>query len=120
MNAVEYNASGVVVKDIPTSLTKNAVKKVMVSAPTRGRNIVHGQAPSIYVDDGSHGSNLRNTYSHKNYNFNESPSATNHYINNFGRILTTPGTYCYNDGKNLHPTGESGGWHDYEIPYRKK
>ena len=110
---VEYNASGAVVVE---SETPKPVKNVRVR-----RNILLPTSPKIYVNDGSNGTNLVNTYSYKNYcEADERPSIKNNYHNNFKTALTSNPEYCAIDGLRLHPTGDSGGWSNFTISQFKR
>ena len=105
---IEYNASGAVVIEPEKTIPK---KNVHVR-----RNILLPTTPKIYVNDGSNGTNLVNTYSYKNYcEANERPSYKNNYHNNFKTALTSNPEYCAIDGLRLHPTGDSGGWSNFTI-----
>jgi hypothetical protein len=110
-NNLEYHNEGVNYIE-----TEEVVKKIHI--PTRGRKF-SSYTPKIYVDDGSNGSNLVNTYSYKNYNFGEKPSVTNNYTNNYKRSTTAPESYDATDGTKLHPTGDSGAYSNFTISYFK-
>ncbi len=108
---IEFTASGAVVeKPLPDEI-KPKSKNVRVR-----RNILLPTSPKIYVNDGSNGTNLINTYSYKNYcEANEKPSYTNNYHNNFKTTLTSNPEFGAIDGLRLHPTGDSGGWSNFTI-----
>lgn len=112
----EFTAEGVHIETEEHDLSKAAVKKVMANMPPRGRQLTR-VTPTIYVNDGSGGSNLKYTYSYKVYNENGSkPSISNHYTNDFPRDART---FNSTPGGKLHPTGDSGGYSDYNFPTRK-
>ena len=120
VDAIEYTAEGAVVKDElvlqrPTgsSLKRGELKKKTYRR--RERNILL-PSPKIYVNDGSNGTNLINTYSYKNYcERGETPSIKNNYTNNYKITLTSNPVYDAVDGLRLHPTAESGGYSNFTI-----
>lgn len=129
VDAIEYTAEGAVVKDElvsqrPTgsSLKRGELKKTNKHrrtfgprhrVPRRERNILL-PSPKIYVNDGSNGTNLINTYSYKNYcERGETPSIKNNYANNYKTTLTSNPVYDAVDGLRLHPTAESGGYSNF-------
>ena len=107
----EYKAEGVNVVD-------NAEQQAhKIKNKHNSRSIILNQSPKIYVDDGSRGTNLINTYSYKNYcEIGEKPSRENNYHNNYRNLLTTNAVYDGIDGLRLHPTAESGGYSNFTIP----
>jgi len=119
VDAIEYTAEGAVVKDElvsqrPTgsSLKRGELKKTNKHR-RRERNILL-PSPKIYVNDGSNGTNLINTYSYKNYcERGETPSIKNNYANNYKTTLTSNPVYDAVDGLRLHPTAESGGYSNF-------
>ena len=119
VDAIEYTAEGAVVKDElvsqrPTgsSLKRGELKKTN-KYRRRERNILL-PSPKIYVNDGSNGTNLINTYSYKNYcERGETPSIKNNYANNYKTTLTSNPVYDAVDGLRLHPTAESGGYSNF-------
>jgi len=105
---IEFTAEGAVVKDELVSQLKKTNKH-----RRRERNILL-PSPKIYVDDGSNGTNLINTYSYKNYcEKGERPSTENNYANNYKTTLTSNPVYDAVDGLRLHPTAESGGYSNF-------
>ena len=85
------------------------------------RSIVLKSSPKIYVNDGSNGTNLVDTYSYKNYcDAHEKPSKENHYMNHFKTTLTSNPQYVAVDGLRLHPTADSGGYSNFTISQFKK
>ena len=89
----------------------------MIKNKHNSRSIIFNYSPKIYVDDGSRGTNLINTYSYKNYcEVGEKPSRENNYHNNYRNLLTTNAVYDGIDGLRLHPTAESGGYSNFTIP----
>lgn len=124
MNSVEYKADGVVyeTEDMTPQKSKGRILNVtaqsanLTKSQTGKRNLIT-ISPKIYVNDGSNGTNLINTYSYKNYcTVNEKPSIENHYSNNYKRTLTSNVDYNTVDGTKLHPTGESGGYSNFTTP----
>lgn len=86
----------------------------------RRRVIKTQPAPRIYINDGSHGSNLVYSESYKLYTTSEiTPRVTSSYSNNYPRYETKNTVYDSTDGTKLHKYGESGGFSDYET-IRKK
>ena len=107
---IEFTAEGAIVKDELVSQLKKTNKH-----RRRERNILL-PSPKIYVDDGSNGTNLINTYSYKNYcEKGERPSTENNYANNYKTTLTSNPVYDAVDGLRLHPTAESGGYSNFTI-----
>ena len=110
VDAIEYTAEGAVVKDELVSQLKKTNKH-----RRRERNILL-PSPKIYVNDGSNGTNLINTYSYKNYcERGETPSIKNNYANNYKTTLTSNPIYDAVDGLRLHPTADSGGYSNFTI-----
>ena len=108
----EYKAEGVNVVDNAEIDATHKIKNKHNS-----RSIIFNYSPKIYVDDGSRGTNLINTYSYKNYcEIGEKPSRENNYHNNYRNLLTTNAVYDGIDGLRLHPTAESGGYSNFTIP----
>ena len=116
LDSMEYTVEGVklrsdevLVKDIEPDQHKRYISR------RRERNILL-PSPKIYVDDGSNGTNLINTYSYKNYcERGEKPSIQNNYINNYKTTLTSNPVYDAVDGLRLHPTADSGGYSNFTI-----
>ncbi len=108
---IEFKGEGVNYID-----NEEAIKKI--PKVVRGRKF-SSYTPKIYVNDGSNGTNLVNTYSYKNYNFGEKPNVTNNYTNNYKRSSTAPESYDATDGTKLHPTGDSGAYSNFTISYFK-
>ena len=107
---IEYKAEGVVVAD---DAPEEQAKKVRRH---NSRSIVLKSSPKIYVNDGSNGTNLVDTYSYKNYcDAHEKPSKENHYMNHFKTTLTSNPQYVAVDGLRLHPTADSGGYSNFTI-----
>lgn len=112
---VEFKGEGVNYVDTPETI-KKVEKKYL---PLKGRKF-STYYPNIYVNDGSNGTNLKFTYSYKNYNNNNSkPSINNNYINNYESNITNAETYSATDGLKLHEFADHGGYSDYTISYRK-
>ena len=112
---VEFKGEGVNYVDTPETI-KKVEKKYL---PLKGRKF-STYYPNIYVNDGSNGTNLKFTYSYKNYNNNNSkPSINNNYINNYESNITNAETYNATDGLKLHKLADHGGYSDYTISYRK-
>jgi hypothetical protein len=108
-DSVVYTAEGAIVKDIEPEQLKRYISR------RRERNILL-PSPKIYVDDGSNGTNLVNTYSYKNYcERGEKPSIQNNYANNYKTTLTSNPVYDAADGLRLHPTADSGGYSNFTI-----
>ncbi len=113
----EQNADGTYYTNDDSPLNRAAVQKVIKQIPRRGRP-VDQRVPTIYVDDGSGGTNLKNTYSYPVYNTGGPPSIRNGYTNNYPGQPCTPYEVNHIAVGNLHPTGDSGGYSDYTISYR--
>ena len=149
---IEYTTNGVNVVDRDNIRDKETSEKVPINTPQiseesstssgtecqtpikinkqrfNSRSITKKTSPKIYVNDGSHGTNLINTYSYKNYcTPNEKPTIENNYSNNYKSALTTNPKYgeIVNskfiggpiDGLRLHPTGDSGGYSNFTISH---
>ena len=85
---IEYKAEGVIVAD--TEEPTAPIKKTKHNS----RSIIIQSSPKIYVNDGSNGTNLVDTYSYKNYcDAHEKPSKENHYSNLFKTALTSNPQY---------------------------
>ena len=107
---IEYKAEGVVVADDAPEAQAKKVRR------HNSRSIVLKSSPKIYVNDGSNGTNLVDTYSYKNYcDAHEKPSKENHYMNHFKTTLTSNAVYTAVDGLRLHPTADSGGYSNFTI-----
>ena len=107
---VQYKAEGVVVNESEPPVVKKHTYRIR-------RNILLPTEPKIYVNDGSNGTNLTNTYSYKNYaDKDEKPSVENHFSNNFQSTITSNSTYGSIDGLRLHPTADHDGWSNFTIP----
>jgi len=116
---IEFTAEGAIVKDELVQQLKKANKyrrtdkALRTQSVRRERNILL-PSPKIYVDDGSNGTNLINTYSYKNYcEKGERPSTENNYANNYKTLLISNPVYDAVDGLRLHPTAESGGYSNF-------
>ena len=125
LDSMEYTVEGVklrsdevLVKDIEPDQHKRYIsrrREGFAISPKGKRNILL-PSPKIYVDDGSNGTNLINTYSYKNYcERGEKPSIQNNYINNYKTTLTSNPVYDAVDGLRLHPTADSGGYSNFTI-----
>ena len=139
---IEYTANGVNVVDRDNIRDKETTEKVPINTPQiseeipikinkqrfNSRSITKKTSPNIYVNDGSNGTNLIYTHSHKNYcTPNEKPTIENNYSNNFNSALTTNTKYSEIinskfiggpiDGFRLHPTGDSGGYSNFTISH---
>ena len=126
---IEFTADGVNVANRDNvrdeEFPEISIKPVM-KGRFNSRSITKKVSPRIYVNDGSNGSNLINTYSYKNYCYpNEKSSIENNYSNNYKTATTTNSKYCEVidskfingpvDGLRLHPTGDSGGYSNFTI-----
>ena len=139
---IEYTTNGVNVVDRDNIRDIETTEKVPINTPQiseespikinkqrfNSRSITKKTSPKIYVNDGSNGTNLINTYSYKNYcTPNEKPTIENNYSNNYKSALTTNPKYgeIVNskfiggpiDGLRLHPTGDSGGYSNFTISH---
>jgi len=111
VDSIEYTVEGAIVKDELVS----QLKKTNKNRRRRERNILL-PSPKIYVNDGSNGTNLVNTYSYKNYcEKGETPSIENNYANNYKTTLISNPVYGAVDGFKLHPTADSGGYSNFTI-----
>ena len=108
---VEFKQEGV-------NYTDDTTERVKRMTPQRGRRLCNSYVPKIYVNDGSNGINLVNTYSHKVYNSgSEKPSVTNSYTNNFKTSLTSSTVYDSVNGNNLHKHGDHGAYRNFTISH---
>ena len=140
---IEFTADGVKVADRDNVRDIETSEKVPINTPQilndeipikinkqrfNSRSITKKVSPKIYINDGSNGTNLINTYSYKNYcTPNEKPTIENNYSNNYKSALTTNPKYgeIVNskfiggpiDGLRLHPTGDSGGYSNFTISH---
>ena len=139
---MEFTADGVKVADRDNVRDIETSEKVPINTPQilndeipikykqrfNSRSITKKTSPKIYINDGSNGTNLINTYSYKNYCMpNEKPTIENNYSNNYKSALTTNPKYgeIINskfiggpiDGLRLHPTGDSGGYSNFTISH---
>ena len=140
---MEFTADGVKVADRDNVRDIETSEKVPINTPQilndeipikinkqrfNSRSITKKVSPKIYINDGSNGTNLINTYSYKNYCMpNEKPTIENNYSNNYKSALTTNPKYgeIINskfiggpiDGLRLHPTGDSGGYSNFTISH---
>jgi len=113
VDSIEYTVEGAIVKEPEEKDVKK--KKKFISLRRRERNILL-PSPKIYVNDGSNGTNLVNTYSYKNYcEKGETPSIENNYANNYKTTLISNPVYGAVDGFKLHPTADSGGYSNFTI-----
>lgn len=114
---VEYSAEGIVYNS-----SADKLNALINEARKKGkRNLIKQVAPYVYVNDGSNGSNLKNSYSYRLYaEMNEKPSVFNNYNNNFKRVITSSAEYDAVDGLKLHPVADSGGYSNFTIPQFKK
>ena len=116
-NQYSYKADGVIVKDEDIEADENGIRhrssRKVKRKLSRGRVLSDMREPSIYVDDGSSGSNLKFTYSYKVYNEGEKPSYKNLYSNAYKSAMTAATTYNSSDATRLHPTADHGGYSDY-------
>ena len=116
-NQYGFKADGVVVKDEDIETDENGVhhrasRKVKRKVP-RNRVLRNMREPSIYVDDGSNGSNLKYSYSYKVYNEGEKPSYKNSYFNAYKSAMASAMTYSSSDATRLHLTADHRGYSDY-------
>lgn len=117
---LEHSAEGVHYIDDDSSADKATVRKIIKQIPPHGRQLRVGPDPIIYVNDGSNGSNLKNTYSYPVYNRGGPPSVRNGYSNNYPNSQQNTIITDHVNPGNLHPTGDQGGYSDYTISYRVK
>lgn len=129
MNNVEFKADGVAYGSegvlSPNGTNEDSPEPEQLPKLRKGRQIhnssgkrkLYTYSPKIFVNDGSNGSNLINTYSYRNYcTVDEKPKRENNYTNNYNSAMTSNPTYNAIDGLRLHPTGDSGGYSNFTTP----
>lgn len=109
MNILSHDDNGVAIRNV------NNIPKIKTS-----RVMTRGIDPRIYVNDGSHGTNLHYTYSYKVYaEPNEIANIYNNYSNNFPRHITDADTYDMKSFNRLSVNGDMNGNHLFTNPHLK-
>ena len=111
-NIVEFTKTGAVYKDVEVLNKK---------AKGRSRNMNIDYKPfTIYVNDGSGGSNIKYAESNRVYALKgEAPSIKNSYSNLYPQKLTNPESVDMNDTKNINRNGDRDGWNLFTTPHLK-
>ena len=111
-NLVEFTETGAVYKD---------VEVINKKAKGRSRNMNIDYKPfTIYVNDGSGGSNIKYAESNRVYALKgEAPSIKNSYSNFYPQKLTNPESVDMNDTKNINRNGDRDGWNLFTTPHLK-
>ena len=109
INILSYDDNGVAIRNV------NNIPRIKIP-----RVMDRGIEPQIYVNDGSHGTNLHYTYSYKVYaEPNEKSNIYNGYSNNFPRQITDTQTYDMKAFNRLYINGDMNGNHLFTNPQLK-
>ncbi|EAX81295.1 hypothetical protein TVAG_271470 [Trichomonas vaginalis G3] len=111
-NLVEFTETGAVYKDVEVLNKKSK---------GRSRNMNIDYKPfTIYVNDGSGGSNIKYAESNRVYALKgEALSIKNSYSNLYPQKLTDPESVDMNDTKNINRNGDRDGWNLFTTPHLK-